>query len=57
MSRRSYNQGQRDGSKNRYRPCGKSPLLAGIFGWSRSDERKKRAYDNGWANGRKNRKR
>jgi hypothetical protein len=57
MSKRSYTKGQRDGSKNSYRPTGKSPLLAGILGWNAKDEKNKRSYDKGWSNGRKHRKR
>ena len=57
MSRSSYNQGQRDGSRNRYKPTGKSPYLAGILGWSKADAKNKKSYDSGWGNGRKGRKR
>jgi hypothetical protein len=57
MSRSSYNKGQRDGSRNRYKPTGKSPLLAGIFGWSSKDAKNKQSYDKGWSNGRKQMKR
>ncbi len=57
MATSSYRKGQRDGSRNRYKPTGKNPLWAGIFGWSTADEKNKKSYDRGYANGRKNRKR
>jgi hypothetical protein len=57
MSRYSYNQGQKDGSRNRYEPTGKKPYLAGIFGWNAKDEKNKRSYDKGYSNGCKQRKR
>jgi len=57
MPRRTYNQGQRDGSRNRYKPTGKNPLFAGLTGWSRKDEKNKQSYDKGYTNGRKHRKR
>ena len=55
--RKSYSQGQRDGSKNRYRPTGKNPLWAGLTGWSKRDQTNKTAYDKGYKNGRAHPKR
>jgi|GEM_PF-3117221 len=57
MSKRSYKTGQKDGSRNRYKPTGKNPLWAGILGWSSKDVKNKRSYDSGYANGRKHPKR
>ena len=57
MSRQSYSQGQKDGSRNRYKPTGKKPYLAGIFGWNAKDEKNKKSYDKGYENGSKQRKR
>ncbi len=56
MSRYSYSKGQSDGSRGRYKPSGKNPLLAGIFGWSGKDEKNKKSYDKGYSNGRRQRK-
>lgn len=56
MSRHN-NKGQRDGSKNKYRPPHDRGLLGDlIFGHNKTERKDRSEYNGGWKNGYKGRK-